>query len=308
MDSQQRKPFVDVVKAAMRQSGVGPTVLSRKVNERLGAGVLNRGKVFRYVSGAQQPSAAIQVAMLEALGLNPAEVDVTSSTRVDVSPLGAGFVRVRVDCFLQPNQLVQANNFLKRMKRLRRKAWGEVLSRRVGEINISGGELARLVASRHPDLTPIAAAMRVSRYMRGQAAPRSRRFVEAICSLLQLNDADLPQVIWEDPRVRRQPSDRGTRVQIHAVLPDDAVDDLLMTVREDLSAVSVVAHAKPLKQPKSRRGVAAMSLEQRTEIARRGGAATPNDKRGFADPLVAREAGRKGGKVSKRKSPRSTAL
>lgn len=48
---------------------------------------------------------------------------------------------------------------------------------------------------------------------------------------------------------------------------------------------------------KSRRGFAGMSVEKRTEIAKRGGARVPHSKRSFsADKELARESGRKGGK------------
>jgi general stress protein YciG len=49
-------------------------------------------------------------------------------------------------------------------------------------------------------------------------------------------------------------------------------------------------------KPKQRRGFAAMSLEQRTAIARKGGASVPDEKRAFSrDRALAVEAGRKGG-------------
>jgi uncharacterized protein len=49
------------------------------------------------------------------------------------------------------------------------------------------------------------------------------------------------------------------------------------------------------------RGFAAMSVEKRTEIARKGGASVPADKRSFArSSSLAIEAGRKGGLVGKR--------
>ena len=50
----------------------------------------------------------------------------------------------------------------------------------------------------------------------------------------------------------------------------------------------------------SRRGFAAMDPERRREIARRGGASVPSDKRSFAqDRTLAADAGRKGGSASK---------
>jgi general stress protein YciG len=52
-------------------------------------------------------------------------------------------------------------------------------------------------------------------------------------------------------------------------------------------------------RPKARRGFAAMSVEKRTEIARRGGAAVKPENRSFSqDPDLAARAGRKGGEVS----------
>lgn len=55
--------------------------------------------------------------------------------------------------------------------------------------------------------------------------------------------------------------------------------------------------------PKKRRGFAAMDPEKRREIARKGGAAVPADKRSFAtqEGLAAR-AGSKGGEASRRPS------
>ncbi|HEY3799661.1 MAG TPA: general stress protein [Caulobacteraceae bacterium] len=59
-----------------------------------------------------------------------------------------------------------------------------------------------------------------------------------------------------------------------------------------------------------RRGFAAMDPERRREIARRGGASVPSEKRSFAQNRdLAADAGRKGGAASRgggrRPSPRS---
>jgi general stress protein YciG len=58
---------------------------------------------------------------------------------------------------------------------------------------------------------------------------------------------------------------------------------------------------------RSRRGFAAMDPERRREIARRGGASVPSEKRSFAqDRDLAASAGRKGGSASRgggRRSP-----
>lgn len=52
--------------------------------------------------------------------------------------------------------------------------------------------------------------------------------------------------------------------------------------------------------PRARRGFAAMSAERRREIARKGGASVPSEKRSFAkDRDLAASAGRKGGEASK---------
>ena len=52
-------------------------------------------------------------------------------------------------------------------------------------------------------------------------------------------------------------------------------------------------------RPKAKRGFAAMSPEKRREIARKGGAAVPNEKRSFSQsPDLAAKAGRKGGESS----------
>lgn len=51
-------------------------------------------------------------------------------------------------------------------------------------------------------------------------------------------------------------------------------------------------------KPKSRRGFAAMSPDRRREIARKGGASVPSEKRSFAkDRDLAASAGYKGGKA-----------
>lgn len=59
-----------------------------------------------------------------------------------------------------------------------------------------------------------------------------------------------------------------------------------------------------MEQPKSRRGFAAMSPEKRREIAARGGAAVPADKRSFsANKDLAVSAGRKGGLAGRSDPP-----
>ncbi len=56
----------------------------------------------------------------------------------------------------------------------------------------------------------------------------------------------------------------------------------------------------PNAKPKSRRGFAAMNPERRREIARKGGASVPGEKRSFAkDRDLAANAGRKGGESSR---------
>lgn len=52
-------------------------------------------------------------------------------------------------------------------------------------------------------------------------------------------------------------------------------------------------------KPKARRGFAAMSVEKRTELARKGGAAVKPENRSFSqNPDLASKAGRKGGEAS----------
>ena len=54
------------------------------------------------------------------------------------------------------------------------------------------------------------------------------------------------------------------------------------------------------KGSRTRRGFAAMDPERRREIARRGGASVPSEKRSFAqDRDLAATAGRKGGSASR---------
>lgn len=59
----------------------------------------------------------------------------------------------------------------------------------------------------------------------------------------------------------------------------------------------------PFETPENRiskRGFASMSPERRTEIARKGGAAVPAEKRSFAqNKELAQEAGRRGGSVKR---------
>jgi general stress protein YciG len=53
-------------------------------------------------------------------------------------------------------------------------------------------------------------------------------------------------------------------------------------------------------KPRARRGFAAMSPERRREIARKGGASVPSEKRSFArDRALATSAGSKGGQASR---------
>jgi general stress protein YciG len=53
-------------------------------------------------------------------------------------------------------------------------------------------------------------------------------------------------------------------------------------------------------KPRARRGFAAMNPERRREIARKGGASVPGEKRSFAkDRDLAATAGRKGGEASR---------
>ncbi|MET0274817.1 MAG: general stress protein [Phenylobacterium sp.] len=53
-------------------------------------------------------------------------------------------------------------------------------------------------------------------------------------------------------------------------------------------------------KPRARRGFAAMNPERRREIARKGGASVPSEKRSFAkDRDLAATAGRKGGEASR---------
>jgi general stress protein YciG len=53
-------------------------------------------------------------------------------------------------------------------------------------------------------------------------------------------------------------------------------------------------------KPKARRGFAAMSVEARTAIARKGGAAVPADRRSYSqDRTLAASAGKKGGEASR---------
>jgi general stress protein YciG len=56
---------------------------------------------------------------------------------------------------------------------------------------------------------------------------------------------------------------------------------------------------KDEQKPKAKRGFAAMSPEKRREIARKGGASVPSEKRSFSQSTdLAAKAGRKGGEAS----------
>eukprot|EP01041_Mallomonas_annulata_P036665 gene36665-biopygen28687 len=59
--------------------------------------------------------------------------------------------------------------------------------------------------------------------------------------------------------------------------------------------------APPVSEtPRAKRGFAAMTLERRLEIARKGGASVPGEKRSFAlNRDLAVTAGRKGGEISR---------
>jgi general stress protein YciG len=58
-----------------------------------------------------------------------------------------------------------------------------------------------------------------------------------------------------------------------------------------------------METTKARRGFAAMSPEKRREIARKGGASVPADKRSFSrSPELAATAGSKGGSAPKKVS------
>ena len=62
------------------------------------------------------------------------------------------------------------------------------------------------------------------------------------------------------------------------------------------------------QRPKAKRGFAAMSPEKRREIARKGGASVPSEKRSFSQsPDLAAKAGRKGGESSHGGGRRSAA-
>ena len=59
--------------------------------------------------------------------------------------------------------------------------------------------------------------------------------------------------------------------------------------------------------PRARRGFAAMNPERRREIARKGGASVPGEKRSFAkDRDLTASAGRKGGEASRGGGRRDT--
>ena len=63
------------------------------------------------------------------------------------------------------------------------------------------------------------------------------------------------------------------------------------------------------ERPRGRRGFAAMDPERRREIARKGGASVPSEKRSFAkDRDLAANAGRKGGSSSRSGRPGDRAL
>jgi uncharacterized protein len=61
-----------------------------------------------------------------------------------------------------------------------------------------------------------------------------------------------------------------------------------------------MANLEQNSKPRARRGFAAMNPERRREIARKGGASVPGEKRSFAkDRDLAASAGRKGGEASR---------
>jgi general stress protein YciG len=79
--------------------------------------------------------------------------------------------------------------------------------------------------------------------------------------------------------------------------PDSASADLpLASTDQERPAMPNTDSTKP----RARRGFAAMNPERRREIARKGGASVPGEKRSFAkDRDLAATAGRKGGEASR---------
>jgi general stress protein YciG len=76
---------------------------------------------------------------------------------------------------------------------------------------------------------------------------------------------------------------------------ENASSDLPQTAQESTEMPTV-----DTGKPKARRGFAAMNPERRREIARKGGASVPSEKRSFAkDRDLAANAGRKGGEASR---------
>lgn len=58
-----------------------------------------------------------------------------------------------------------------------------------------------------------------------------------------------------------------------------------------------------INQPRGRRGFAAMDPEKRREIARKGGASTPPEKRSFSKSRdLASSAGKKGGSAKRERA------
>jgi hypothetical protein len=107
-------------------------------------------------------------------------------------------------------------------------------------------------------------------------------------------DSKTPHSNRSDPRAENPPADkaRPTDERIGA-------DASLETGRRPTRSSSKMPTVDTGK-PRARRGFAAMNPERRREIARKGGASVPGEKRSFAkDRDLAASAGRKGGEASR---------
>jgi general stress protein YciG len=105
-----------------------------------------------------------------------------------------------------------------------------------------------------------------------------------------------PQNTSPDPSRRSSPPSRRT-LEILTTVGRETFGKVAIV--KEQSRVMDMSKEEATRRP-SRRGFAAMDPERRREIARRGGASVPSEKRSFAqDRDLAANAGRKGGAASR---------
>src|SRR5690348_5100022 len=107
-------------------------------------------------------------------------------------------------------------------------------------------------------------------------------------------DRKAPHADRSDPRAPNAPADQA-RPTDERTGADASLETSRRTTRSSPDMPTVDSG-----KPRARRGFAAMNPERRREIARKGGASVPGEKRSFAkDRDLAASSGRKGGEASR---------